>query len=63
MYSTTDAGQTWKLETVIAVGQPVDRVHVIDNAHKDAKLLITEAGDNSLDIAKRDIFIGRITSK
>lgn len=62
VYKTLNAGQNWELESIITVGQRVDRVHVIDNARPEAKLLITEAGDNTLDVAKRDVFIGKVTS-
>ncbi|WP_379125537.1 BNR-4 repeat-containing protein [Paradesertivirga mongoliensis] len=63
VYKTTNGGLSWLFETTIDVGQKVDRVHVIDNAHNDAKLLITEAGDGTMDVPKRDVFIGRIASK
>jgi len=63
VYQTTNGGRSWQLETTIPVGEKVDRVHVIENAHPNAKLFITEAGDNTLDIAKRDIFIGSVKTK
>jgi hypothetical protein len=61
VFKTTDAGAHWTLESTIAVGQQVDRVHVIDGFHPDAKLLITEAGDGEIRIPKRDVFIGKVT--
>ena len=63
VYKTINGGLKWDLETTISVGQPVDRVHVINNAHPDVKLLITEAGDGSMDVAKRDVFIGKAISR
>ena len=63
VYKTINGGRKWELETIIEVGQKVDRVHVIDNAHKDAKLLITEAGDGDIQVAKRDIFIGSVKTR
>lgn len=58
VYTTKNGGKSWEFETTINVGQKVDRVHVIDNANENIKLMITEAGDNTLDVAKRDVFIG-----
>ncbi|MFI5453344.1 BNR-4 repeat-containing protein [Pedobacter sp. UC225_61] len=60
VYITTNGGKSWQFENSIKVGQKVDRVHTIDNAHPSIKLMITEAGDNTLDVAKRDVFIGSI---
>lgn len=64
VYKTVNAGHTWKLETVIPVEAEVDRVYTIKNAHHNAKLLITEAGDRDITTPKRDVFIGKlITNK
>lgn len=60
VYATTNGGKSWQLETTINVGQKVDRVHTINNANPAVKLMITEAGDNTLDTANRDVFIGSI---
>jgi hypothetical protein len=60
VYTTKNGGKTWELETTIQVGQKVDRVHVINNANPTVKLMITEAGDNTLDVGKRDVFVGSI---
>jgi hypothetical protein len=60
VYKTTDAGQTWHLETTAEVGQRVDRIHVIANARPEAKLLLTEAGDGEIKKANRDVFIGKV---
>ncbi|WP_114781914.1 BNR-4 repeat-containing protein [Botryobacter ruber] len=62
VYKTTNGGLSWELETTAHVGQQVDRVHVIENAHPDAKLLITEAGDGEIRQANRDVFIGKVTA-
>jgi len=59
-YITNNGGISWSFENSIYVGQIVDRVHVIDNYHPDAKLLITENGDGELREAKRDVFIGKL---
>lgn len=63
IYKTTNAGKKWKFETAINVPAKVDRVHVLKDAHKDAKLLITEAGDGEIKEAKRDVFIGKLTNE
>ena len=60
VYETTNAGKSWELETSIITEQEIDRVYVITNAHKDAKLLITEAGDRTITNANRDVFVGRM---
>ena len=60
IYTTKNGGNSWEFENTINVGQKVDRVHAIDNAHPAVKLMITEAGDNTLDLGTRDIFIGSI---
>jgi hypothetical protein len=60
VYKTANAGKTWEPETVISVGVEVDRVYAIKNANKNAKVLITEAGDREINVAKRDVFIGKI---
>ena len=62
VYKTINAGKTWELETTIVAEQEIDRVYTINNAHKDAKLLITEAGDRTITTANRDVFIGRVTA-
>lgn len=62
IYVTTNGGLKWELESVLSVGQQVDRIEVIQNAHKDAKLFITEAGDGDIQTAKRDVFIGKVVS-
>ena len=61
VYKTVNAGKTWELETTIDAGVTVDRVYVISNAQKEAKLLITEAGDGTITTAKRDVYIGQVT--
>lgn len=61
-YITNDGGLKWKLETAIQVGAKVDRVEVIENATKDIKLFITEGGDGEINIAKRNVFYGKVTS-
>jgi len=63
VYKTINAGKKWELETAIDVGAEVDRVYVINNAHQDAKLLITEAGDRDIEVPKRDVFIGSVVGK
>jgi hypothetical protein len=60
VFATTDGGASWAPEATIPVGQRVDRCLVIDNYHPDAKLLITEAGDGDIRVAKRDVFIGKV---
>jgi hypothetical protein len=60
VYKTVNAGKTWELETTIDAGVQVDRVYVINNAQKEAKLLITEAGDGTITTAKRDVLIGQV---
>ena len=60
VFTTSNAGKTWQLETTIPVDAEVDRVYVITHAHKDAKLLVTEAGDRDIDIPKRDVFISKL---
>lgn len=62
VYKTDNAGETWALETVINADVEVDRVYVIKNARPEAKLLITEAGDRTIDKAQRDVYIGKVTS-
>jgi hypothetical protein len=57
---TEDAGLSWKLEPTIDVGSRVDRVYVIDDYSPAAKLLIIEAGDDTLTEGKRDVFIGKV---
>lgn len=61
-FRTDDGGATWRPETVFLVGHAVDRCLAITDAHPAAKLLITEAGDGSMQVAKRDVFIARMTS-
>lgn len=60
VYKTTNAGKKWKFETAINVPAKVDRVHLVKDAHNDAMLLITEAGDGEIREAKRDVFIGKV---
>ncbi len=60
VYTTKNGGKSWEFESTIHVGQKVDRVHTIDNANAALKLMITEAGDNTLDVGKRDVFVGSI---
>ena len=60
VFQTNNAGKTWTLETTIPTEVTVDRVYVITNAHKDARLLITQAGDGTITTPKRDVFIGRV---
>jgi hypothetical protein len=62
VYKTMNAGKTWELETSVSVDVEVDRVYTITNGHKDAYLLITEAGDRDIEIPKRDVFIGKMAS-
>jgi hypothetical protein len=57
---TDDAGLSWTPEPTIDVGSRVDRVYVIDDCSPSAKLLITQAGDNTLTEGRRDVFIGRV---
>jgi hypothetical protein len=59
---TDDAGLSWKPEPTIDVGQRVDRVFVIDDFSPAAKLLVIEAGDDTLTEGKRDVFIGKVTN-
>ncbi|RYZ25170.1 MAG: hypothetical protein EOO10_18980 [Chitinophagaceae bacterium] len=63
VYKTINAGQSWELETTVPVDAEVDRVYAITNGHKDAYLLITEAGDRDIEVPKRDVFIGKMVSK
>ena len=63
VYQTTNGGKSWSLETSIPSEQEVDRVYVIQNAHPDVKLLVTEAGDRTITNANRDVFIGKMVSK
>jgi hypothetical protein len=60
VFRTTNAGLDWELESSFPVGQRVSRCLLIDQYHPDAKLLITEDGDGSVNTAKRDVFIGRV---
>ncbi|HEY1114826.1 MAG TPA: BNR-4 repeat-containing protein [Chitinophagaceae bacterium] len=62
VYKTINAGRDWELESVIPVEAEVDRVYTIANAHHEAKLLITEAGDRDIHTPKRDVFIGKLIS-
>jgi len=57
VFQTADAGKTWTLETTIAADTEIDRVYVIANGRKEAKLLITQAGDRDINTPKRDVFI------
>lgn len=63
VYKTTNAGKVWKLETVIPAEVEVDRVYAIKDGHKDAKLLITEAGDREIKVANRDVYIGKLIAE
>jgi hypothetical protein len=63
VYKTTNAGKEWKLETVIPAEVEVDRVYAIKDGHKDAKLLITEAGDREIKVANRDVYIGKLVKE
>jgi hypothetical protein len=51
---------SWTPERTIDVGGRVDPVYFIDDCSPSAKLLVTEAGDDTLAEGKRDVFIGRI---
>lgn len=63
VFKTKDAGANWEFETTIPVGQRISRVFAVDNFHKDAKLLLTEDGDATLDVGARDVFIGAVTAE
>jgi hypothetical protein len=64
VFKTTDGGASWSREpNDVHVGQRVDRVFAIDSAHPDAKLLIIEGGDQTLERGTRDVFIGRVTAQ
>ncbi|AWI10719.1 hypothetical protein CKA38_14330 [Ereboglobus luteus] len=51
-------GQSGKT-TPRKVRSAIDRIHVIDNAHPDAKFLLTQSGDGTIREAKRNVYIVR----
>ena len=59
IYETVDAGANWALTSSISLpdGASIDRVHLIDNAHPEAKLLLTQTGDGEIREAKRNVYI------
>ena len=52
-------GQSKKTDAKsLVVRAAIDRIHVIDNARPEAKFLLTQAGDNEINEARRNVYIG-----